>query len=116
MALTSGNCIVSRYNRYVIGLGDRHLENILLHESTGELLHIDYNVCFDKGATLRVPERVPFRLTKLLRAGLGLVGLDGPFRVACQHTLAVLRGKRETLTTLLDAFVYVAAPTGLVFG
>lgn len=52
----------------VIGLGDRHLDNILLDFTSGELLHIDYNVCFDKGRQLRVPERVPFRLTQVAAA------------------------------------------------
>ena len=33
---------------YVLGLGDRHLDNILMDFSSGELLHIDYNICFDK--------------------------------------------------------------------
>jgi len=28
---------------YVIGLGDRHLDNILLDFSTGEVIHIDYS-------------------------------------------------------------------------
>lgn len=47
---------------YVIGLGDRHLDNILVKLASGEIIHIDYNVCFEKGKTLRVPEKVPFRL------------------------------------------------------
>lgn len=38
----------------MIGLGDRHLENILIDLNTGELLHIDYNVCFEKGLKLKV--------------------------------------------------------------
>ena len=42
--------------RYIFGLGDRHLDNILLDVATGEVVHIDYNVCFEKGARLRVPE------------------------------------------------------------
>lgn len=33
---------------YVIGLGDRHLDNVMVDLSTGEILHIDYNVCFEK--------------------------------------------------------------------
>ena len=39
---------------YVLGLGDRHLDNILLNFSTGEVVHIDYGVCFGKGETLKV--------------------------------------------------------------
>lgn len=47
---------------YCIGLGDRHLDNILVNLATGDVVHIDYNVCFEKGKTLRVPEKVPFRM------------------------------------------------------
>lgn len=35
---------------YIIGLGDRHLDNVLIDMTTGEVVHIDYNVCFEKGA------------------------------------------------------------------
>lgn len=55
---------------YLVGLGDRHLENLLMDVFTGEIVHIDYNVCFDKGKKLRVPEIVPFRLTTILQVNL----------------------------------------------
>ncbi|KAF6202801.1 hypothetical protein GE061_003204 [Apolygus lucorum] len=63
---------------YIIGLGDRHLDNVLVNLKTGEVVHIDYNVCFEKGKTLRVPEKVPFRLTPNLRAALGVTGVEQP--------------------------------------
>ncbi len=37
---------------YIIGLGDRHLDNVLIDMTTGEVVHIDYNVCFEKGKCL----------------------------------------------------------------
>ncbi len=46
---------------YLLGLGDRHADNMLLDQASAEVVHIDYNVCFEKGAKLRVPETVPFR-------------------------------------------------------
>lgn len=49
---------------YVIGLGDRHLDNMLLDLHTGEIVHIDYNVCFEKGLKLHIPEVVPFRMSQ----------------------------------------------------
>ena len=52
---------------WLLGLGDRHLDNILLDFSTGEMVHIDFNVVFDQGLRLRVPEIVPFRLTRMLK-------------------------------------------------
>ena len=33
--------------------------------ATGDVVHIDYNVCFEKGKTLRVPEKVPFRMVSV---------------------------------------------------
>lgn len=61
---------------YVIGLGDRHLDNILINLASGEILHIDYNVCFEKGKTLRVPEKIPFRMTANLEEALGVTGIE----------------------------------------
>lgn len=61
---------------YVIGLGDRHLDNILIELSSGEVVHIDYNVCFEKGKTLRVPEKVPFRMTPNIEEALGVTGIE----------------------------------------
>lgn len=93
---------------YIVGLGDRHLDNILLCVNSGDVVHIDYNVCFDKGRRLKVPEVVPFRLTPMLQDALGLTGTDGPFRIAFETTLRVVRAEnsREALLTLLEAFVY----------
>lgn len=61
---------------YIIGLGDRHLDNVLVDLNTGDVVHIDYNVCFEKGKTLRVPEKVPFRLTPNIRDALGVTGVE----------------------------------------
>ena len=62
---------------YILGLGDRHLDNVLIDLSTGEVVHIDYNVCFEKGKSLRVPERVPFRMTQNLETAMGVTGVEG---------------------------------------
>ena len=39
---------------HLIGLGDRHLDNVLVNLTTGAVVHIDYNVSFDRGLTLPV--------------------------------------------------------------
>ncbi|ORX56229.1 hypothetical protein DM01DRAFT_1406563 [Hesseltinella vesiculosa] len=96
---------------YIIGLGDRHLDNILLDDTSGDLIHIDYTICFEKGKSLRVPERVPFRLTGNMVHALGLTSalgtshstkLDGTYRLAAQHTLRVLRDHKDLLLGLLE--------------
>ncbi|KAH9498432.1 Serine/threonine-protein kinase smg1 [Bulinus truncatus] len=91
---------------YIIGLGDRHLDNVLVDLATGEVVHIDYNVCFEKGKGLRVPEKVPFRMTANIETALGLTGVEGTFRVSSEHVMKTMRKGRESLLTLLEAFVY----------
>ena len=53
---------------YTVGLGDRHLENILIETTTGSLMHVDFACLFDHGLNLETPERVPFRLTQNLHS------------------------------------------------
>lgn len=33
---------------HVVGLGDRHGENILIHTESGECVHVDFDCLFDK--------------------------------------------------------------------
>lgn len=35
---------------YILGLGDRHLSNIMLDQLSGHVLHIDFGDCFEVGA------------------------------------------------------------------
>jgi len=91
---------------YILGLGDRHLDNILVDIHRGEVVHIDMGICFEKGIKLRIPEVVPFRLTQSIEKALGTVGLRGTFRIASEEVLSALRRNKETLLTLLEAFVY----------
>lgn len=52
---------------YILGLGDRHPSNIMLHRVTGKVLHIDFGDCFEVTQTReRFPEKIPFRLTRML--------------------------------------------------
>ena len=37
---------------------------------------MDYNVCFEKGKSLRVPEKVPFRMTQNIEAACGFTGVE----------------------------------------
>lgn len=50
---------------HIVGLGDRHGENILFDSTTGDCLHVDFSCLFDKGLSLEKPEVVPFRLTQV---------------------------------------------------
>ena len=48
---------------YLLGIGDRHLENFLVNTTDGEVLGIDFGLSFGAGVQLAIPELVPFRLT-----------------------------------------------------
>ncbi|RMD40772.1 hypothetical protein DV735_g4374, partial [Chaetothyriales sp. CBS 134920] len=91
---------------HVLGLGDRHGHNILLDKHTGEVVHIDLGVAFEAGRILPVPEVVPFRLTRDLVDGMGISGVEGPFRRCCNFTLEALRRDQESIMTLLDVLRY----------
>lgn len=91
---------------FILGLGDRHCENILLDTNTGDLVHVDFNCLFEKGKTLETPERVPFRLTQNMIDGLGVTGAEGVFRIACEITMQLLKNNRDSLMSVLDAFIH----------
>ncbi|XP_071056684.1 serine/threonine-protein kinase ATR [Onthophagus taurus] len=91
---------------YVLGLGDRHGENVLLDSSCGDVVHVDFNCLFNKGETLEWPERVPFRLTHNMVSAMGPLGIEGIFRKSCECTLKVLRENKETLMSIVTPFVY----------
>jgi serine/threonine-protein kinase ATR len=90
----------------ILGLGDRHGENVLLEEGNGGIFHVDFNCLFDKGLTFAQPERVPFRLTHNMEAAMGIHRCEGPFRHCSELTLRILRQQEETLMTILEAFIY----------
>ncbi|TFK55398.1 hypothetical protein OE88DRAFT_1622542 [Heliocybe sulcata] len=91
---------------FILGLGDRHLENILLDVNSGDVVHVDLNCLFDKGKMLDVPERVPFRLTQNIVDGFGVTGVEGVFRIACEIIMQLLRDNKDTLMSVLDAFIH----------
>lgn len=79
---------------YIVGLGDRHNNNILLDKSSAEVVHIDLGVAFDLGKVLKTPEIVPFRLTRDLVDGMGITGVEGVYRRCCEETMRVLRSNQ----------------------
>jgi ataxia telangiectasia mutated family protein len=97
---------VSSIVGYILGIGDRHSQNILIHEETAELVHIDFGVVFDQGMALFTPETVPFRLTRDLVDGMGVSGVEGVFTRCCEVTLELMRKKSASLLTILEVFVH----------
>eukprot|EP01064_Diplonema_japonicum_P001644 TRINITY_DN11085_c1_g1_i1.p1 TRINITY_DN11085_c1_g1~~TRINITY_DN11085_c1_g1_i1.p1 ORF type:complete len:2987 (+),score=712.08 TRINITY_DN11085_c1_g1_i1:206-9166(+) len=91
---------------YILGLGDRHLNNIMLTDE-GKVVHIDFGDCFEVALNRQVfPEKVPFRLTRLLVSAMEASGWEGTYRHTCESVMRCLRKNRDSLTSLLETFVY----------
>ena len=90
---------------YILGLGDRHPSNIMLQRYSGNIVHIDFGDCFEV-AVLRqkFPEKVPFRLTRMLQKAMGIPGIHGLFRVTCEMVMKILRDNKESLFGVLQTF------------
>ena len=91
---------------WVIGLGDRHCQNILLDTQTGEAVHIDLGIAFEAGRVLPVPELVPFRLSRDIVDAMGITKTEGVFRRCCEFTLDALREDKDSIMTLLNVLRY----------
>jgi hypothetical protein len=92
---------------YVLGLGDRHPSNLMLDRSTGKVLHIDFGDCFEVAMQRdKFPERVPFRLTRMLVNAMEVSGIEGNFRLTCEKVMAILRENKDSVIATLEAFVH----------
>jgi len=91
---------------HVVGLGDRHIENILMDVTNGECVHVDFDCLFDKGLGLGRPEIVPFRLTCSMVDAMGVSGVEGSYRRALEIVLGVLRDNRDALLSVLEPFLH----------
>jgi FKBP12-rapamycin complex-associated protein len=92
---------------YILGLGDRHPSNLLLDRMTGQIIHIDFGDCFEIACSRpKYPEKVPFRLTRVLVNAMEIGGIKGTFKVSCESCMRVLRDNKESVLALLEAFVH----------
>ncbi|EMS15353.1 FKBP12-rapamycin complex-associated protein [Entamoeba histolytica HM-3:IMSS] len=92
---------------YILGLGDRHPSNLMLQRFTGNVVHIDFGDCFEVAIHReKFPEKIPFRLTRMIVNAMDVSGVEGTFRITCENVMAVLRENKDSLMAVLEAFVY----------
>lgn len=92
---------------YILGLGDRHPSNLMLDRLSGKILHIDFGDCFEVAMTReKFPEKIPFRLTRMLINAMEVTGIEGTYRRTCESVMSVLRRNKDSLMAVLEAFVY----------
>lgn len=92
---------------YLLGLGDRHPSNLMLDRYSGKILHIDFGDCFEASMNReKFPEKVPFRLTRMLVTAMEAAGIDGTFRATSESVVGVLRSNKDSVMAMLEAFVH----------
>ena len=52
--LYTRSCAVNSVVGHLLGIGDRHTHNILIHQNTGEVVHIDFGIVFEQGKVSQV--------------------------------------------------------------
>jgi FKBP12-rapamycin complex-associated protein len=92
---------------YILGLGDRHPSNLMLEKLTGKVVHIDFGDCFEVAMNReKFPERIPFRLTRMLVNAMEVCGIEGTFKSTCESVMRVLRENKDSVMAMLEAFVH----------
>ncbi len=92
---------------YILGLGDRHPSNLMLDRITGKIIHIDFGDCFEVAMHReKYPERVPFRLTRMLTFAMEVSNIDGSYKISAETVMRVIRDNKESLMAVLEAFIH----------
>ena len=92
---------------YVLGLGDRHPSNLMLDRVTGKVIHIDFGDCFEVAMQReKYPERVPFRLTRMLTFAMEVSNIDGSYKLSCEAVMRVIRENKESIMAVLEAHIH----------
>lgn len=116
---------------YILGLGDRHLGNILVcseealrkgrsepkkvsGSNVGMVAHVDFAVCFGAGAKLRFPERTPFRLSPIFMHPMGAYGSEGGFAEVLQQVLATVHQNESFVLEVTEALRWLVPLSGPV--
>jgi FKBP12-rapamycin complex-associated protein len=70
-------------------------------------VHIDFGDCFEVAMRReKFPEKIPFRLTRMLVNAMEACGIVGNYRNTCELVMKVIRENKESLIAVLEAFVY----------
>lgn len=92
---------------HILGLGDRHPSNLMLHRFSGKIAHIDFGDCFEVAMRRdKFPETVPFRLTRMLVNAMEVSAVEGTFRSTCERVMTVLREHQDSVMAMLEAFIH----------
>ena len=90
---------------FILGVGDRHLDNWLFLQDSGRVAAIDFGAAFGMGLNMPIPELMPIRLTRQLRSFFAPLDTTGLLAHDMVHALTALRRGREALLPTFAVFV-----------
>ena len=91
---------------YLLGIGDRHLENFLFSNEDGNLAQIDFGHTFGQATfLLPVPELLPFRLTNQLTSIMAPLPDNDLLRKHCVDVMKAMRSSKSELEAMTEAIV-----------
>jgi FKBP12-rapamycin complex-associated protein len=74
---------------------------------SGRIVHIDFGDCWEVAMKRdKFPEKVPFRLTRMLIKAMEGSGIEGNYRNSCEIVMSVLRENRESLMAVLEVLKF----------
>lgn len=91
---------------WILGIGDRHLSNILISIGSGKCLGIDFDQAFDAGINSMIPELMPFRLTPQILGFLKPFTQRDLFGATMIHVIKALQCDKSAILACLDIFIH----------
>ncbi|KAJ3105324.1 hypothetical protein HDU97_008221 [Phlyctochytrium planicorne] len=106
MRLTFANSLAAlNICSYLLGIGDRHLDNFLVDLKCGQIIGIDFGHAFGSATeVLPVPELVPFRLTKQMERLMEPLGVSVMVKRPMTYVLSAIQESKDMLLNALDIF------------
>ncbi|XP_023586416.1 DNA-dependent protein kinase catalytic subunit isoform X2 [Trichechus manatus latirostris] len=93
-------------SHWILGIGDRHLNNFMVNMETGGMVGIDFGHAFGSATQfLPVPELMPFRLTRQFINLMLPMKETGLIYSVMVHALRAFRSHPDLLTNTMDVFV-----------
>uniref|UniRef100_F6W6L3 DNA-dependent protein kinase catalytic subunit n=1 Tax=Monodelphis domestica TaxID=13616 RepID=F6W6L3_MONDO len=93
-------------SHWILGIGDRHLSNFMIHMETGGMVGIDFGHAFGSATQfLPVPELMPFRLTRQFINLMLPMKETGLLYSVMVHALRAFRSDPGLLLSTMDVFV-----------
>ncbi|XP_055346029.1 DNA-dependent protein kinase catalytic subunit-like isoform X2 [Paramacrobiotus metropolitanus] len=92
--------------QYILGIGDRHLSNVLISTANGSIFPIDFGHAFGSAVQfLPIPELVPIRLTRQLVNLVAPLSVAGKFKQIMILALRALRKQQQILLATMNVFI-----------